>query len=539
MEDLINLREISLDDVDSVGRKAAYLGTLSKKFNVAPGYVLAKGAFDRFIEDNQLRSKIRNLIAIVDPDDDQRLQDVANEIQKLVLGGVLSREAKESLIEAYYSLNIKEDVPLQQLVSSESEPIVVVRTSPLERSPATAHINLIYVKGKDKLISSVIACFASLFTASAIKSRLKQHIKSSSMPVIIQKMIMPYVSGRIVTEEDDFAIKACFGMAEEESKLDSYVVSPELEIKTMSVEKQKVAFMQDTDSDRLAKTELSEVRAEGQKLSDKQIVTLARMYRQAGKLFEKPMTIEFIIDKSNYYFIQADEMPSEQAQKEPAEEKQEEEQPAEKSAAQAPPEPETQESTLEQEDEEEIKIDIDEEPELGEDAVPVEQEPEKEEDQPEPKKENPIFSIFNANKDPDKKMPDIEEPAKKQEAPRPEPQKPAPAEKPAEPKAEIHPLKKEEWLETVRYEHSKILLSYDMIILSALKTKYAMVFGEKPSLGLDELVEKLKTRVAVPQEEGIKRIRALRNRLLEQHKSVTIEELQKAYEITERFIREF
>jgi len=510
MEGIKNIKNVSLEDIEAVGKKAAYLGELAGKYNVPPGYVLTKDVYNQFIESNQLKSKIRNLLAIVDSEDEQRLQDVANEIQKLILSCEFPKETQDALTEAYYSLNIKEDVPLQQMVSSDSEPVVVVRTSPTEQAEG-AHVNLIHVKGKDKLLKSVTACFASFFTAKAIKNRAELGIRSSGMPVIIQKMIMPHISGYIEKDAEEIILHACFGLREKE-KLDKYVVSDKLEIKTVSVEKQKTAIMH--DSEKLSKTELSEAKAGTQKLSDQQILTLARLYKKAVQSFDFPISIEFIIDKHNYYFVQAVEIPKEEA---PEEEAQSEDTPE--------PEPEKPEEMTPDDEDDEIQIDINEEPEIGEDAPPVKEE--KTEEEP-----NAIFQIFKSNKSPDEKPPEIKEPVLEPKT------EVAPAPVPVKKPAEIHPLRKEEWLETLRWELSKNLMSFDMIIVSALKSKYKMLYDDEPPV-YEEIIEKLKEKTTVPMEEEIKRIRALRNRFLEQHKPIKMDELDTVYKTTERFLKEF
>ena len=197
MKDIINIKQIQETDSEEIGQKAAFLGKLSNGFNVAPGYVLTKGIFNDFIKFNKFEDRVRHYLSSVDVSNSESLEMTANELQKLILSGDLSPEIKEGVVESYYSLNIKDDVALSEMVNNENEPLVVVRASPLSSGNSIQNLSLLHVKGKEKLFKSIIAIFASLFTAESIQNIMSQTKKKIEIAVIIQKMIIPFISGNV------------------------------------------------------------------------------------------------------------------------------------------------------------------------------------------------------------------------------------------------------------------------------------------------------------------------------------------------------
>jgi len=295
---IINLRQVKEDDLHRAGKKAALLGNISGEFNIAPGYVLTKEAFDKFIEHNMLGSKIRQVLGSSDLDNPGILQDKANELQKLVLAGALPMDIQEGIMEAYYSLNIDQSAPLNEMVDSQSDPIVVVRASPITEAET---LSIIHVHGKQKLMKSILAVFASIFTAQSILAHAGKGARPE-IAVIMQKMLMPQISGYLEGNANKVIVRACYGLSDENTDFDMYLVD-EGKLVDSAVKGQETAFLQDPQTGRFTKLKLSDTRAQARKLNDKQASALARLWQETG-LDKK---IEYIIDTDNYYFVQVSE----------------------------------------------------------------------------------------------------------------------------------------------------------------------------------------------------------------------------------------
>jgi len=104
--------------------------------------------------------------------------------------------------------------------------------------------------------------------------------------------------------------------------------------------------------------------------------------------------------------------------------------------------------------------------------------------------------------------------------------------------ADVKPLNREEWVETLRLEHTKLIINYELIIANALKAKYNQLFGKSPD-SYEDMVEKLGTKMNIPYNAEIRNIRLLRNEFLKSHKPITMEDLKRSYETTILFLREF
>jgi phosphoenolpyruvate synthase/pyruvate phosphate dikinase len=107
------------------------------------------------------------------------------------------------------------------------------------------------------------------------------------------------------------------------------------------------------------------------------------------------------------------------------------------------------------------------------------------------------------------------------------------------PKQETYPLDRKELLEILAIENTKALLSYDLVIYNALKTKYEQLFSHPAELGYSAIIDAIKQKAAVPHEADIKWIRELTVRWKERGQTVSVDELKAAFEATERFLGEF
>jgi phosphoenolpyruvate synthase/pyruvate phosphate dikinase len=451
MDIVRSLRSVGVNDISSVGLKAARLGAVSASAPVVPGVVITADGLQMFLDHNNLRSKMRpHLDRFRHEKDTASLQ----ELQKLIISGSFPEDLKEAITEAYYSLNIDHEAMLSNLMEAESDPVVVVRSShPTDAVPSGPAF--VSVKGIDNVLKAVLGCFASSCSAGLLTG------DSPSMAVLIQKMLSPAYSGIARMRADEMHITACYGVQFEESRYDEYIVRTDMTISSAVMEKQDYALLYEVD--RLIRTELPPAKSSVQKLTEQHILNVAKACRLAMKAFEAPTAIEYILEKDAPYIVQVLD-----------------------ATAEAKP------------------AVMDEKAQVSHGAEDI---------GPEAVQHGEEETI------------DIEEPEPEAQAPKGH--------------NEIHPLKKAEWLETLKYENSKILMSYDLVIYNALRTKYQQLFGKEPEVGLDELIEALKTEVKVPFEEEIKRIRALRNRFLEKNKTVTVDELRDAYIATEQFLKEF
>jgi len=539
MNKIENIRSLTSGDTGSFGQKASMLGHLSKEFNIASGFALSKQVFDDFIEHNQFRSKIRNLLAIVDTEDDSRLESVANDLQKLILSGELPKELFDAVLEAYYSLSISETAPIEEM--AEKEPIVIVRASPIVPGD---NLSLLYVQGREKLIKSIVTVFASTFTAESIKMKGRT---GYDMPIIFQTMIIPYISGYI-SEDNDIVIEACFGLSNKQTRFDRYNVNYEMKLKNSTVERQDEAYMLDEDTGKLAKISLPQAKADNAKLNEKQIEVLARLWHRANLCGKK---LEFIIDKEHYYFVQVEKMdenkPKESEQETEQEPKKEDDNSlftifksknsgqSETAPSEAPPvqTPEPQEQPTPEPVPEQPTQQS--EPQTEQ---PTEPEHDMSQESPEPSVTEEPEVVDTGVETPIMSEPEKVDPVPTEQMDQLEGAQDEMTSEMLETAPDSKPLTSDEWLETIRMEHSRALVAYDLAIARALRQKHNEFFDSKP-VSFIEMLDNLSQKISVPYAEQIKGVHTMRNKFLRDHETIGIDELKVAYSITENFLKEF
>ncbi|WP_457569324.1 phosphoenolpyruvate synthase [Desulfurobacterium sp.] len=190
--DVLWLRDVTLKDVHLVGGKNASLGEMlnalsSKGINVPDGFVVTANAYFRFVDFNNLRKKIEEVIASINVKDVEDLQRKAGVIRALIREGKFPEEMEREILSYYRALGEKYnmenvDVAVRSSATAEDLP---------DASFAGQQDTYLNIRGESALLDAVKRCFASLFTARAISYRESfgfDHFKVG-ISVGIQKMV--------------------------------------------------------------------------------------------------------------------------------------------------------------------------------------------------------------------------------------------------------------------------------------------------------------------------------------------------------------
>ncbi len=566
MAKIMSIRSIEPDNADEWGLKAAGLGRLAREFRVPHGFVIGSSVFEELVREKGIRARVLEILQNLSAEDDEMLQDNANEIQKLVLAMNVPGSLAEEIKENYDSLGIDRNEPIEKLVSEAKKPVVVVRASPDTLGLET--LSLLYVQGHEKLLRAVLAVYASLYTRGSLKASVGKRPK---MAVVVQEFVYPHVSGSIMPAPEGYLVSACWGLLDKNTACDRYVVSSDMGITTIETQKQSVAYMKDPLADKISRIELTPAKSMAQKLAEKQALALVRLYRRAG---QKDAAIDYIIDRENYYFIQSRATRNTAI---PAAENGQtrEEQFASLSGRAGADKPQVEKRSDSMADKpntifsvfnanrgsEPVKVNTEpkkEEPEksdeflseLADDKPTVVDEdaeqPDTELDSTAPLEEtaqyeSDVFSengAVGASRPKNDEIESIEPDLDDENVPAKDPVNSPKREIPEKKLHEVHPLKREEWVETLRLEHTKLFINYDLIISGMLRERYNKLFNSKPP-GFLEMIDDLKTKMPVPCEEEIKRIRQLRSEFDKTHRTVSMDAVRDAYLAAEKFIREF
>ena len=188
----IAFSEIDKHDLQLVGGKGANLGEMTKAgFPVPSGFAISVVAYDRFLFENNLSLKIKEVLSDTDVNDPRELQRASNRIEKLIVACPIPEDVSKDIISFY-----------KKLSGRFKHSLVAVRSSATAddlpgASFAGQQATFLNVKGEANLLEKVRECWASLFTARAIFYREQNKIahEKVKISVIVQKMVQSEVSG--------------------------------------------------------------------------------------------------------------------------------------------------------------------------------------------------------------------------------------------------------------------------------------------------------------------------------------------------------
>lgn len=328
--------EIDKKDLPLVGGKNASLGEMFQHLSeegimVPDGFATTGMAYWAFLDHNQLRGKLEQVLASLDTGEFTNLSEVGAAARQLMLAGEMPDEFLSALKGAYQVLRTQygEDISVATRSSATAEDLP-------EASFAGQQETYLNIHGESALVRACQHCFASLFTDRAIKYRHDHgfdHMKVA-LSVGVQLMVRADLasSGVIFTLEPDtgfrniILVTGAWGLGENVVQgtvnPDEFLVfKPSLEkgakqaiVQRKLGSKEKTMVYADTRSDLLLRPQDSVVnmdtppaRQEQYILTDEEVHTLARWAQKIESHYGMPMDIEWAKDghSGELFIIQA------------------------------------------------------------------------------------------------------------------------------------------------------------------------------------------------------------------------------------------
>ena len=290
-------KELNKKDIPIAGGKGANLGEMFNKFPIPDGFVITSNAFKEFIEKSKIGNQIYSILKKLNVENTEELERDAAGIQSLIKEQDIPKQIRDEIAKAYSNLN--GNVAVRSSATAEDLPTA---------SFAGQQATYLDVSGTAFVIKAVQKCWASLFTARAIYYRQTKGFDHEKvlMAVVIQKMVNSKKAGVIFTvnpvfkDTNQIIIEAAFGLGETVVSggitPDNYVVEKKpLKIKDKIINKQMWGLFTDKKTGKAIKKDILE-EGEKQKLTDKEIIELAKIAIEIEKHYKKPQDIEFAID---------------------------------------------------------------------------------------------------------------------------------------------------------------------------------------------------------------------------------------------------
>ena len=292
------------------------------KIQVPPGFVVLASAFDRFIEETNLKEEIRARLGEVDPGDTNTVDRASNVLRDVIHDTPMPQDLTDEILKAFDELGAEH---------------VAVRSSATAEDSAVAswagELETYLNTTREDVVERVRTCWSSLFTPRAIFYRYEKNLIDHyvSVAVVIQKMIQSEISGIVftvhpVTEDyDQMIIEAGYGLGEAivsgQITPDSYVVSKSgmniVDIYVGAQTRKLVRNVRTTKATKLRNTKFNkdedganewvDVGKEGekQKLTGKQIIEVATVCKRIEDHYKFPCDIEWAMHGGKIYITQS------------------------------------------------------------------------------------------------------------------------------------------------------------------------------------------------------------------------------------------
>ena len=212
--DILWLEEIRKEDIPSVGGKGASLGEMASiGLPVPPAFVVTSQAFRRFLIKTNLEDQLYALLADLDVDNNEALEEAAEKAKALVHASPMPEDLKEEIARAYQKLSRGGDiVAARSSATAEDLP---------DASFAGQQETVLNIRGIENLLKAVQICWASLYGARAIYYRAKQGFDhhTVNIAVVVQRLIPSEKAGVLftshpVTGEQLVIVEGSWGLGE-------------------------------------------------------------------------------------------------------------------------------------------------------------------------------------------------------------------------------------------------------------------------------------------------------------------------------------
>ena len=329
LRNVIWYNQLGMNDVDKVGGKNASLGEMITNLSdlgvsVPNGFATSSKAFNDFLDQSGVNTRIHDLLDTIDVDDIAELTKAGTQIRQWIVETPFQPELEKDIRAAY-----------QQLSDGEKEATFAVRSSATaedmpDASFAGQQETFLNVKGFDAILTAIKHVYASLFNDRATSYRVHQGYdhRGVALSAGVQRMVRSDLAAAgvmfTIDTESGFDqvvfITSAYGLGE--MVVQGAVNPDEFYVHKPTLAKNKPAIVRRTmgskkirmvyaDSQEHGKqVQIEDVPAELSErfsLTDDEIQALARQALLIEKHYGRPMDIEWAKDGHNnqLYIVQA------------------------------------------------------------------------------------------------------------------------------------------------------------------------------------------------------------------------------------------
>ncbi len=311
MPHLVGLEEVSETDLPLVGGKASKLGELVRRgLPIPPGIVVTTELYQEFVDRTPVHSEISAALAEMDASDPTTVERASQRIRAAFETTEFPAPMRAEIVAALETYVAQNDVTFSAVRSSATAEDLD------EASFAGLQDTYLNVRGTEAILRDIRRCWGSLFTPRVLVYRARKgfdHTKGR-LAVLIMKMVNSTASGILFTRdpnsgENHMIIEAGWGLGElivgGEVTPDHYVVDgATLKVVHKKISEQAVRLVRNPDGGNVREPVPETDRAR-QKIPDDALHRLVSLARLIESHYRRPMDIEWCMDGSTLYVVQA------------------------------------------------------------------------------------------------------------------------------------------------------------------------------------------------------------------------------------------
>ncbi len=312
MKNVMWFSEIRKENIPEVGGKGANLGEMaSASFPVPGGFVVTAGAYFDYIKLNKIDTFIKDVTSDLDVTKNDHLIRASEMVKSRILSGTIPESLRSEIINSYRQLCAKRGRLLYVAVRSSA----TAEDLP-EASFAGQQATFLNVSGEAEVVQAVKDCWASLFEPRAIYYRHENHFDHMKvgLAAVVQEMVQSEVAGVMfsvdpVTQDlGAMSIEGAYGLGE---VVVSGSVTPDrftVRKGTFVIEEKTIArqtWMLIKAREGNEKRDVPAAKQEMQKLSDAQVIELAKIGAKIEAHYRKPQDMEWAMQDGTLFIVQS------------------------------------------------------------------------------------------------------------------------------------------------------------------------------------------------------------------------------------------
>ncbi len=320
MDLILDFRKLNKSSLPLVGGKNASLGEMiNAGIRVPPGFAVTTDSYSVFMEKAGINDTIFSLLADLDPDNINALNQTAEKVQEMIKTAAIPEDVQKMVGGGYDLLCEKCEV--------DALPVAVRSSATAEDLPTASFAGqqdtYLWIKGSERVIESVRKCWASLYTPRAISYRVKNNFPHEKVliSVGVQKMVNSRAAGVMFTlnptdgDISKVVIEGSWGLGETvvsgSVNPDKFVVDKVMgEINERTISTKHIECVYDIEKGETVEADVDEDMQCTCCLEDLEIKELVKIAKTIEAHYGRAMDIEWAIDRDfsfpeNIFIVQA------------------------------------------------------------------------------------------------------------------------------------------------------------------------------------------------------------------------------------------